>query len=787
MGIAKKALAVPTVGAWPQVRRIPAIAVVLLFFVLWGAFYGLSTPVFEGPDEQWHFSYAQYLVQKRHLPSPSDPDAAAMQQEVTQPPLPYILYALVTAPIDTSDYPTSFPRNRHFPAMAHGWEANNKNYFAHSVDEDFPWHGAALAVRVGRWLAILLSALAVLGTYLLGRELWPGDRAPALAAALLLAVTPTFLYIGGMFSNDGPAAALAALALWLMARNIRRGLARGRVIALGILIGLSILSKASSLLLLAPGLLAVTWAWYREVEDAPRGLMRALPRLLGYCVVLLAAVAVLAGWLYVRNYHEFGDALGIRPHTETAWAESKPTRLPELISRLPRVWDTYWGAFGWGNINFQDWVSTIHTNLARLAVVGLLLAAVDFARGRRFPGDWLRSAGLGIVVTLLLAVAVMLVALLRWNQIVEAPWGRLMFPAAAAISVLLVAGWRGLCLALWRWLRRYVPAAPARVAAWLPLVFVVGMAVAAPFTLIRPAYARPPLLTPAQAAALQPQLDFRAGDVARLVSAQIEPTAVAAGEPFTVTLCWEPLRRTDAPLSQFVQVVGQNDRLVGAGRRTYPGLGSYPTSGWKIGGVFCDRVAAAVAPEEIRADQPELFQIEVGFYWRDTGDRLPTQDSTGKAITGFVDRIKIRSLSPYVAHPSRVMDADFGGQIRLLGYDLPASVRPGDSVPLSLYWQAAEQPAADYQVFIHLLDASGKQVAQFDGPPRGGVYPTSAWDAGESVPDAHSLALPAGLAPGLYGLRLGLYRLDGGERLPATGAGAAEGGAVLLPLEVHAP
>ncbi|MCW5879332.1 MAG: glycosyltransferase family 39 protein [Anaerolineae bacterium] len=251
MDVAKKSVAAPTVGAWPWARRLPAIAVILLSFVLWGAFYGLSTPVFEGPDEQWHFSYTQYLIQKQRLPSPSDPDAAAMQQEVTQPPLPYILYALVTAPIDASDYPAAFPRNRHFPVTAPGWEANNKNYFAHSVDESFPWHGAALAVRVGRGLAILLSAFAVLGTYLLGRELWPHDRMPALAAALLLAATPTVLYIGGMFSNDGPATALATLALWMMARLIRRGLTPGRAVALGALIGLSILSKASSLLLLA--------------------------------------------------------------------------------------------------------------------------------------------------------------------------------------------------------------------------------------------------------------------------------------------------------------------------------------------------------------------------------------------------------------------------------------------------------------------------------------------------------------------------------------------------------
>jgi len=74
-------------------------------------------------------------------------------------------------------------------------------------------------------------------------------------------------------------------------------------------------------------------------------------------------------------------------------------------------------------------------------------------------------------------------------------------------------------------------------------------------------------------------------------------------------------------------------------------------------------------------------------------------------------------------------------------------------------------------VFIHLLDATGQIVAQHDGQPRNGAYPTSVWDAGEVVADEHVLDLPADLPTGAYRLRVGWYLPGTGDRLPVAGDG----------------
>jgi hypothetical protein len=111
--------------------------------------------------------------------------------------------------------------------------------------------------------------------------------------------------------------------------------------------------------------------------------------------------------------------------------------------------------------------------------------------------------------------------------------------------------------------------------------------------------------------------------------------------------------------------------------------------------------------------------------------------------------------------------ANFEDEIRLLGYHLPKDTwRPGDDLPLHLYWLAQRTPAEDYKVFVHLIkpDDSGK-VAQIDGLPLSGYGPTSRWEPGEIVVDEHSLHLDESMPPGAYSIVVGLYHPETVENL----------------------
>ncbi len=98
-------------------------------------------------------------------------------------------------------------------------------------------------------------------------------------------------------------------------------------------------------------------------------------------------------------------------------------------------------------------------------------------------------------------------------------------------------------------------------------------------------------------------------------------------------------------------------------------------------------------------------------------------------------------------------------------------LRPGDVLPVALCWQATAAVERDYTVFVQLLAADGRLVAQHDAPPVDGFRPTSGWAAGETVCDRHGLWLPADLSPSDYALIAGMYDPATGARLPVAAGG----------------
>ncbi|MFN2161820.1 MAG: hypothetical protein ACK2UN_07095, partial [Candidatus Promineifilaceae bacterium] len=132
---------------------------------------------------------------------------------------------------------------------------------------------------------------------------------------------------------------------------------------------------------------------------------------------------------------------------------------------------------------------------------------------------------------------------------------------------------------------------------------------------------------------------------------------------------------------------------------------------------------------------------------------------------------------PYLdeIQPQQSQTAVFGDGIKLAGTDLAVD----DAVNLILYWQSLAPVSEDYDVFVHLLDASGAPVAQNDRQPLSGLAATSVWRPGDLIRDPVTLPLPEDLAAGEYTILLGMYLRETGERLPVSGA-AAQDNALLL-------
>lgn len=133
--------------------------------------------------------------------------------------------------------------------------------------------------------------------------------------------------------------------------------------------------------------------------------------------------------------------------------------------------------------------------------------------------------------------------------------------------------------------------------------------------------------------------------------------------------------------------------------------------------------------------------------------------------------------------------ADFGGDLRLLGYKLSRDeLRPGSgqSPSLTLHWEAIRPMTTDYSVLTRLVAEAGQPEVQAQRGLAGGGEGTSAWEPGRWVVRTQSLPLPGRLPPGEYRLYVALY--DSKARgSPLITAGGEPGATELLLGRVRVP
>ncbi|MCJ7738807.1 MAG: glycosyltransferase family 39 protein, partial [Anaerolineae bacterium] len=120
--------------------------------------------------------------------------------------------------------------------------------------------------------------------------------------------------------------------------------------------------------------------------------------------------------------------------------------------------------------------------------------------------------------------------------------------------------------------------------------------------------------------------------------------------------------------------------------------------------------------------------------------------------------------------------ANWDDLIQFLGYDAGAdSLKPGETLALTLYSQSLASVQQDYVLFVHLLGpdnpATGNTLwAQDDSAPCRGFYPTSVWSPPEVVIDAYTLRVPEDAPPGPYELQIGLYTWPDFQHLSTSSA-----------------
>jgi len=720
-------------GWWPQWQ----LALILIGYVILVGLYSYYTPPFEGPDEPQHFAYITWLAQGKGFPPQGEAAwDTPIQQEAGQSPLYYILGAIPTRLVGGAESPVVYRPNPHFVGPFPRIGPDNDNRAIHYSTDTSPLQGGWLALYLVRMLSIAFGLLLLFTVYGLARQIFPELPLLALAATLIVAVNPQVLFISSVVSNDIPGAALSAMTLWLLALMLIRGQTPARAVGLGLAYGLAVLTKASTVMLAVPIGAGLLWLWLSHRQSLKRVIIIGVQFSLGAFLV--------AGWWLIRSWSLYGSPLGLETHDLTPWAISDPSRLAKFHQRWYEVFRSFWLSLGWGTVRPNDTLHDLILIIALAAVLGLIFAAVRWWRRPRPRAD--TKAVMLFILTL--AIVAVGFSLELWMRRVIAPYGRLMFPALAAVAVLLATGWHMLHSKL-----------PFFMSG---LILIVGLL--APFLLLEPAYQQPEIITAEAAEQLFPKFGARFGlspeePIAELLSAKSLARSVPGAANVPVQLCWRPLAQTERPLSILVHMIGPENSLI-ANRRTYPGLGKLPTTVWQPGDDFCD-----VVQVHIWEDMPEtlVYKVEVAFLDIESNERLSIFDANGNLLpTLFVDDVRLVTLEPKEEYNPIPGD---NTPIHLTESKFDKIWFPGATSDLTLRWGVSAPVNGDYQLFVHLRDRdTAENIAQADGPPFDGWYPTSWWPAGEIIVDQRTFSLPEDVPAGSYDLVVGFYNIDSGER-----------------------
>jgi hypothetical protein len=387
-----------------RLRRYPraGLAIALIAFVNAIA-WSLIVPPFQVPDEPSHFYYATYLAQTGKLPRLPPPDPSVPSGSTWySAELNGLLgaggfYLVIGHPENRPPAGDGARALRAYYAKLHldsrgigdasSATSNPPVYYLvqAAVDKATPFRSPLDRLMSMRVISALMGALTVLCVFAFLREVLPRSPWAWTVGALFAALEPMVGFMSAGVNNDAALYLTSAALLLALARLMRRGLSRRRLLAAGLAFSLGVLVKTQALAFLPAVALAAGYAWWWGKDRSPRRTAVA-------AITLAAAVA-----LPLAVYFVLGHTVWQRPLVdrvgELSGATPKPFTVREYLSytlqlylpRLPFLADLFpgdapydlWfkgllGEFGWLDYRYPGWVYPV----VLVLTTGVVLLAI---------------------------------------------------------------------------------------------------------------------------------------------------------------------------------------------------------------------------------------------------------------------------------------------------------------------------------------------------------------------------------------------------------------------------
>ncbi len=722
------------------VRRTPPkilwLVLLLLAYFGVGLLWALRVPTWESYDEPGHFGYAAHYLLPANDPMNVDP---VLNSELIQPPIYYLILAAFLR-VSNSDV-TGLQAPRLNPYFYYG--TSGRNYALHPDPLTPDQARIERALYATRIASLLITLFGVVFTYRAARELWPDRFDLALTAAAIFALWPQHLFNSSVVSNDSWVCVLGALLTWMLLRFARLRRQRDSfawamlcLVMIGVGVGVK-LNISPMLLPLVAALLLMT---------APRVI--AIVLLVGgsATIALIATLQRIPGLLLPF----MGTSGTTTPPLRDLLRHLADPSSPEfMLHALRYAIDSSLGLFGWGNLPLPEWIQTASWFGVALAIPGILFILLKPHEPSLPVVDRVRRQTVILFASLAGIVGAAMALSLLYGSIYLIP-GRYLLPGLPAFCVLLPLGWSGLGSLVRVGLRgRAVPGMWLLPFGAVLALMAIGLLV--PATVISLAYVNPPFVAESTIPNYDPQA---IAPGIEMLGYEILTPSVYPEDSARVDVYWKASQPIYQDYTVQLEIVGPDGQGYGI-LDTFPGNGNYPTTNWQVNHPFKDRYDVPVR-KDFPAPNMARFKISL----------VLNKPVTDLHLFGTVAVHVRQPIEPALPASSAVQFGD-----RLLLRDSQMQIDAPRTLSVGLLWQVGGI-LSDHTVFIHVVDASGKTVAQQDNPPRNGGYPFSLWQAGEIVPDSYSLVIPD-LPPGAYSIQIGVYNSNAVLSIAGKGNSAA--------------
>ncbi|MCK5306496.1 MAG: glycosyltransferase family 39 protein [Candidatus Omnitrophica bacterium] len=243
-------------------KKILLLILVLVYLGLAIA-YALTIPAWQPYDETGHFYYINYLTENNNLPVM--PEEPGMLYEAHQPPVYYFIASLMQRFTIGSDYVSQ--------------------------------------VLYLRYLSIFIGLFTVIIAYKCAMIIFKNDSILSFIATSIIIFNSTFLAVNSTVCNDGLMILLCSLAIYLFIRELKcKTVSYRNVLLIGVLLGISLLVKLTSIIVLASIILGLFYCNIIKENKYKKFIINVT------CLAL--PVLLMSSWWYIRNVNLYGAIVG---------------------------------------------------------------------------------------------------------------------------------------------------------------------------------------------------------------------------------------------------------------------------------------------------------------------------------------------------------------------------------------------------------------------------------------------------------------------------------------------